>query len=439
MIKPFYEEEFDVREYINKRILEINSLSDRMLYREMTEAFMIELFEKHRQDCMNLVQKVLDEVSQSDTHCDISIGLIEKEKYDGTDTFLYPMIEIENQSITIENIKKSLENNEVYFLQNIYLKDIYRIVKKFKDSKNTFLGSIRTTEKSYNVRFLLTFDERYLNKIKQLYETFNINSMSWNTVCIAHIIRVFSLSIESFVDENIENIKGEFLDFNVDFGEYNTKFIQDVIPLWNISVFEEKTSAFPTPVNEGLKYEHTILCSRFKKDSNFLVCSNDIDIYYILKNKENLTITCNDNSPRKWTLFEIHNNTKNKEYTYPVLNNISSSSLTGDLREKYRKRIYTKAEIERIIQETPYSNKIDHCTIEVKKIHTDTCESYLMDDFIFDEIKNNDVKNPVLLLTFFVNNMEDYLIYDYISFIVTKVQEHVPQYHCIGTLGGVMS
>lgn len=71
MIKPFYEEEFDVIEYINKRILKINSLSDRMLYREMTEAFMIELFEKHRQDCMNLVQKVL--VSQSDTHCDISI------------------------------------------------------------------------------------------------------------------------------------------------------------------------------------------------------------------------------------------------------------------------------------------------------------------------------------------------------------------------------
>ena len=64
MIKPLYEEEFDVREYINKRILEINSLSDRMLYREMTETFMIELFEKHRQDCMNLVQKVLDEVSQ---------------------------------------------------------------------------------------------------------------------------------------------------------------------------------------------------------------------------------------------------------------------------------------------------------------------------------------------------------------------------------------
>ena len=80
MIKPFYEEEFDVREYINKRILEINSLSDRMLYREMTETFMIELFEKHRQDCMDLVQKVLDEVSQSDTHCDISIGLIELEE-----------------------------------------------------------------------------------------------------------------------------------------------------------------------------------------------------------------------------------------------------------------------------------------------------------------------------------------------------------------------
>ena len=98
MIKPFYEEEFDVREYINKRILEINSLSDRMLYREMTEAFMIELFEKHRQDCMNLVQKVLDEVSQSDTHCDISIGLIELEE----------VIKMRDKRCTKEEVEKEL-------------------------------------------------------------------------------------------------------------------------------------------------------------------------------------------------------------------------------------------------------------------------------------------------------------------------------------------
>ena len=57
-----------------------------------------------------------------------------------------------------------------------------------------------------------------------------------------------------------------------------------------------------------------------------------------------------------------------------------------------------------------------------------------MDDFILNEFKNIEFNNPILFLTFNVDNFEDYLIYDYISFIVTKIQESVPQYNCIGKL-----
>lgn len=433
-MKNFFEEEFDIRKYINKRILEISNLDERILYREITESLIAGLFEKQRCEIKDLIQRVLNEIDRSYINYDISIGLIEKSKYDGTDTFLYPMIDIESNNITVENIKKSLNNKKPFFLQNIYLKEFYPVVERFKKNDNIFLGLIKTTEKQYNVKFLVSFDERYLNKIKQLYEIFQINSIEWNTVCIAHIIRLFSLSIESFIDEDINNIKGEFISFHVNFEDYSNKIVQDVIPLWNISTFEEKTSAFPIPINGGLKYEHTILCNKFKNDSKFLISSNDIDIYYIVKNRDNLLITCNDNSPRKWTLFEIHNNTKHKDYEYSVLNNISNNSLTGNLRNKYGKRIYTKAEINRIIQETPYASKINHCNIEVKKTYTGICETYIMDDFILNEFKNIEFNNPILFLTFNVDNFEDYLIYDYISFIVTKIQESVPQYNCIGKL-----
>ncbi len=431
MIKPFYEEEFDVKKYVSERILEIDSLSERVLYREITENMIIKLFEKHRQEYSNLVKRVLNEVDQSNITYDISIGLIEKNKYDGTDTFLHPIISNNDTKITIEDIKTSINNNELYLLGNFYFKDFYYVIKEFIKHENTFDGFINTTKGKYKTKFKIILDERYLNKIKQLYEIFQINSIRWETICIAHLMRIFLIYIEEFVDVDIDYINGEFIDYDIDFREYTNKIIKEVIPLWNLSAFEEKTSAFPIPVNGKLKYEHTILSNRLKSNNKILICNNDVEIYYILRNNQNLLITCNNNSPRKWDLFELHSNIENRNYNYAVLDNTSKTNLTTNLRKKYESKIYTKAEIQRFIQETPYADKILHCDVEVKDIYEDMYESYSMNDFIYDEIENNN-NNKILLLSFFVNDINDYLIYDYISFITTKIQYNLPQYKCFG-------
>ena len=39
MRKPFYEEDFNVEEYVNNKILEMDSISDRILYKQMAESF----------------------------------------------------------------------------------------------------------------------------------------------------------------------------------------------------------------------------------------------------------------------------------------------------------------------------------------------------------------------------------------------------------------
>src|SRR5699024_9308460 len=131
----------------------ISNLDERILYREITESLIAGLFEKQRCEIKDLIQRVLDEIDRSYINYDISIGLIEKSKYDGTDTFLHPMIDIEYNNITVENIKKSLNNKKPFFLQNIYLKEFYPVVERFKKNDNIFLGSIKTTEKQYNVKF----------------------------------------------------------------------------------------------------------------------------------------------------------------------------------------------------------------------------------------------------------------------------------------------
>ena len=78
MKEPFYETEFDVKEYISKHILEIDSLADRKLYEQMAVSFLLPFFEIQRQENINLTKRVLDEVSLSDDCYNIGIGLIEK-------------------------------------------------------------------------------------------------------------------------------------------------------------------------------------------------------------------------------------------------------------------------------------------------------------------------------------------------------------------------
>lgn len=76
MTNPFYEQDMDIKEYINKRILEIDSLSDRILYKEMVESFMINLFEIQRDEREKLTNKVLNEVSFANQSYNILFCLI---------------------------------------------------------------------------------------------------------------------------------------------------------------------------------------------------------------------------------------------------------------------------------------------------------------------------------------------------------------------------
>ena len=86
MRKPFYEEDFDVKEYVSKRILEMDSLADRILYKEMAESFMLPLFKMQREESHILAQKILEEIDKKEEKYDVHIGIIENNKYDGTDT-----------------------------------------------------------------------------------------------------------------------------------------------------------------------------------------------------------------------------------------------------------------------------------------------------------------------------------------------------------------
>ncbi len=429
MTNPFYEQDMDIKEYINKRILEIDSLSDRILYKEMVESFMINLFEIQRDEREKLTNKVLNEVSLANQSYNISIGMIERSKFNGTDSFLFPIIKDKISQDMLFEINEALQNNTMFFIENIFLKDFYINLSIFSNQKY-FKGTINTTEGEYTAKFSVVPDIRYIKKLKELFEAFRNNGIKWNTINLAYIIRTYAVSIESIESTKL---KGTYLGYSIDFGEYESKIVKDVMPLWNIEIFSEKTNSFPICVDEGLKYKHSILLDKKQHCSKIIVGDLKSDLYSIYSKDNQISIVSTEREPKEWLIYEIKENLKQESYYFPVLSNNKQESLTSNLREKYQCMMSTKAEIIRLIEESPFVKEISLIDIKISNIISKELVVYNMNSIFSDDIINiTDKKTLTLILKSNVEN--DYLIYDYMSFIATNIGEVLREYIVIAEL-----
>lgn len=426
---PFYEQDMDIKEYISKRILEIDSLSDRILYKEMASSFMTTLFEIGREESAKLTEKVLSEVSFANDHYDISIGMTEKSKYDGTDTYLFPIIVNEASKNIVADINFAMENNTTYFLENIFVKDIYPNIEVFA-KKKYIKGNIKTTEDEYSAMFSIEQDTRYIDKLKDLFEAFRNNGAKWNTVILSYLIRTFSISVKEI---DSKALKGAFLGITIDFESFEPKVIRDVLPLWNIKVLQEKTSSFPICVEDGIKYQHSILLDDKKKGSKVIVGNLEADLYAMFGRGNEISIISTDRNPKEWLFYELHDNQNKESYYFPVLSNHKKENLTASLRSKYQGYMSTKAEVLRIVNESYFSDRLELVSLSVTETTPKQQKVYHMNSFYRDEVQNNTDKKT-LLLTFKTTTPDDYLIYDYMSFITTNISEVLREYVVLAEL-----
>lgn len=427
-------QEFDMEKYIKKRMLEITSLEDRRLYKEIVEKLLLDIYKYNKKSFDDLEQRILNEHKSQQNDFAVYLTLTDRKHYDATDTFMYPMIEddVKEREYHSKEILDGLKKGDKVKIDTIFLQASVSVINKLLEEKRTFQGVIHTTKGEHKGTFELVRNEQYMELVKDLYYIFGVNYQRWMTVCEAYITKMFDVylcSMEKLPD------KEEIVDVNIDFEELSELVYYDMIPLWNLEKKIEKTSTYPEPCIDKINYEHRIFAHRLKEECEYLIINTDVEITNIRRFNGDLIITCPLDNPCEWKLYQVNKRTGKEYYLYQVLSNQSKESFAGSLAQMYQRSVKTKAEIARMIESFSYDNYVIFKDLEIM----DTCPeelklcNYNMDGFILDEIRIGN-SQQVLVLNFAAVEPNHYLNEDIMSFLVTHVQKIFPEYICMGRL-----
>ena len=428
-------EQFDLTEYVRKRMMEITELEDRSLFRQVMEEALLKLHDYTQRAYQELEEKVLGECRPSQSRYAIYLTITDDEHYDATDSFLHPMRpeDTKKTKLFCQDIQEGIKKGEEQRLYTVFLRTsaskIYELLGK---EERVFTGTIKTRCREYQASFVLKQNKEYLQLIEELYSIFGTSCQPWYTACTAYLNKLFDVCLVS-CEEMKEN--EAIAGIQPDFEEYRGVVEYGVIPLWNLQSIQEKSSTYPDPCLDKINYEHRIFSQRLNPECEYLVKNKDVEITGIRRLNGDLHITCPEVKPCEWQLYQINLDKVRGHYPNPVLSNQYKDSFSGSITEMYRKSIKTKGEMARLVEAFGYENYISFHDFRLCDSLPKECipANYNMDWFILDELRVNRPGQPIVI-EFKAVDPGNYLNEDIMSFLVTQVQRILPDFVCAGKL-----
>ena len=423
--------EDEIYEKLNK----IESLEDRILLKNVLNGVFIALEEYTDKKLNSIEDRVFSEIKYKKEKYNIFSGLIKKDNIDLTNDFLYPILplDLEEDVIETQDILKALEKAEPLKLFKVFMKCDYKMFKEFLNKDLKFKGVIETDKRIHEADFVVRKNNEYKSSIENLYESFINNNIAWSTINNPYIHKFADVYIVSARDtiEADETI----VKVDVDFGEYSKYVNYDMVPMWNIKKLILKGSGFPVPCEDKVNYEHTISVAKEGKDNGYLVTLNKQDVNYVMFKDEAIIVSSKDDTPQKWEILKIISSgeDKEKDYEFKLMSNEININFSNKLLFKNSLNIRTKSELSRVINSYKASEYLSFKEISLKDNDNFNEETYEVNDFIIDEIREEKIKRKMILY-FQPKDKENYLNLDILSFLVSEVQLIYPEYKCEGKL-----
>ncbi len=423
----------DIQEMIRREIQSISVLEERIAFKDMIEGVFLSLYDKNEEMYKALETRVMDDLAYDINRYRICTGLVEKTYMDVSHHLLTAVCEEDTKPAvySVAELRGAVAKNGKVCLSTIFLKgDAVEIQNLLK--KESVYSGILKADKEYPVSVRMEPCIRYLKKMETLYHLFIKNGIPWQTINAPYLFKMMDLVVYD-IPEEIPDSEMVYR-LGIDFGEYALMVHYDVVPLWNVWKLTLESTGFPVPCGDHENFEYAISIQEYGSHNVYLM-EDKVEIQSVRQNGNRLLITGRAGNKRKWDVYMIKSGGKLRidKYTYPIMENMRKDGFAERFQKKHGQKVKTKGELERFIRGFGLETYIEYQGCHLENDNSEPKETYSMNFFIKDEIREQKGRRN-LVLFFKAKGNEKWILRDIASFIVSEVQEIYPEYQCEGRI-----
>ena len=426
-----FDSDFDIENYVRKRIPQLQNLENRELFKEILANSTLELYSHIKEEYDALEHRVFEETLNVERMPDLTTCVIPADEYDVTDAFMHPIFEEDLQQVKIngQEMITAVQTGGDFYLYTVMIQEDYLTLKNLLQENRTFKGTIENEYGETPARFILKPNLRYRKKIEELYDITKLNFLPWRGVNAPYLYKIFDVyvvQIEEW-DDQLEVKK-----VTVEFDELADKILLKPLPLWNAKEVTIKANSYPQPAVDRKYYEHYLYSAQFNPEREYLLKHSDTVIRHIRRENGDLYINCDSDLPGDWLFYEFAHGANPKNYSTPLMTNAQDETFSRVLAEYFGQRIKTRTELVRFLKSFKCS---EYLTFVDAKIHRNQkdFETYSTEEFIDFEYRSGD-RDQIFEMSFRPADEDFYLNRDIMSFLATEVQHIFPEYQCVGKL-----
>lgn len=423
----------DMEEMIKKEISQISGLQERVVFKDIVEQIFLSLYETNQEMYQELESRIMDDLAFDINRYRICTGVMEREYVDRSHHLLFPMREedLEEKVWEIGEIMEELREKGRCLVKTYFMECDYLNIRKLLEKKRVG-GMLQTKQGEYPVEYALEFHEDYLQEIRHLYEVFVSNGIPWQTVNTPYLYKYVSVYLTALPEDM--DPADVVTQIQPAWEEYSQWAHDNYVPIWNIRKLRMDSVGFPVPCEDHRGYEHTISIREYGNEHVYLI--DDREHIYSVRQRENrLIVMGKESEARKWQVYTIRcgENRRFDRFTYPLMTNQRKDEFIERFRRQQGMKVRTNAELARFIKGFGMEEYVEYDGFEWKERSTQTAETYSMNGFILDEIREKEYKR-CLVLRFRGKGRQTFLLRDIMSFLVSEVQLLYGEYMCEGLL-----
>ena len=379
-----------------------------------------ELIQEEHERMSSLAERIMNSMYNEVNEITLVTSLLDKEEIKLYEKEFFPIFSTELDTDILKILKKKFRKK----YKTIFLDMPYEELKGLKT------GCIKgkLTDESgniYEIEFRLIKEEKYIKKIKEIYEVIKHNKIKWQNIYFPFAYKAYSLIIQE-VSEELESRLSflEKLNIEIDYPESIRKNVIDKILCLNMREELVNPDVFVRPTEEQLYFEH-----RIEKCEEDILVSKEVEKFeFLYKDTKTLRIITKSDKYERMRLYFINHVSEELKKKITLYGNMKNFDRISNRKRENVLIVRNIDEINEVLRQYEVFEKI-----EVTGISDENSMIIPIYDLEIEDKNEFLLKNKKKNLYLKIEYEETEYLTDKLSFMKSVLEEYLVDCNCIFT------